>query len=137
MPRVIIDTNIIVSAFIKRVSASAVLLKHWREGKFILIVSREILAKIYHVLLRPRIVALTKMTTGEIAELIALISEEAEIISPDKTAISSRDFKDNIFLEAAVTGRADFLVTGDRDLLVLKKINRTQIVTLRDFLGKI
>ena len=138
MPRVIIDTNIIISAFIKRTSTSAILLKYWREGKFILIISHEILAEIHYVLLRPRILALTKMTAGEIAELIALITEGAEIISPDrKISVSSRDFKDNIFLEAAIAGKADYLVSGDKDLLVSKKINGTRIITLRDFLEKL
>ncbi|TSC95701.1 MAG: hypothetical protein CEN88_443, partial [Candidatus Berkelbacteria bacterium Licking1014_2] len=44
---------------------------------------------------------------------------------------------DNIFLETAIAGKADYLVTGDKDLLTLKKINGTQIITLRDFLTEL
>lgn len=47
---------------------------------------------------------------------------------------SSRDPKDDMMLEAAVAGAAEYLVTGDQDLLVLKEFKGTRIVTPREFL---
>ena len=54
-----------------------------------------------------------------------------------KKADSCRDEKDNIILDLADCCRADYLITGDRDLLVLKKIKATRIITPTDFLSKI
>lgn len=45
----------------------------------------------------------------------------------------NRDAKDNYLLALANAGRADFLVTGDEDLLVLKKFNKTRIIKLTEF----
>ena len=44
-----------------------------------------------------------------------------------------RDTKDNYLLNLSIDGKADYLITGDKDLLVLKKIENTQIVTLKEF----
>jgi uncharacterized protein len=44
-----------------------------------------------------------------------------------------RDDKDNFLLNLAVDGKADFLITGDKDLLVLEKINKTKIITIKNF----
>jgi len=53
-----------------------------------------------------------------------------------KTKINiCRDTKDNFLLELATDGKADFLITGDNDLLSLKKIEKTSILTIRDFLN--
>lgn len=49
----------------------------------------------------------------------------------------SRDVKDNFLLSLAVESKADFLVTGDEDLLVIKKIKRTKIVTWNDFINQL
>ena len=46
----------------------------------------------------------------------------------------SRDVKDNYLLSLSLDGRADYLLTGDLDLLVLRKTGSTQIMTLADFL---
>ena len=44
-----------------------------------------------------------------------------------------RDPKDNFLLNLAVDGNADYLITGDKDLLILEKINNTKIITISDF----
>jgi predicted nucleic acid-binding protein len=47
-----------------------------------------------------------------------------------------RDVKDNFLLNLSIDGKADFLITGDTDLLVLGKIRQTQIVSWSDFISK-
>lgn len=47
-----------------------------------------------------------------------------------------RDSKDNKFLELAVSGKADFIVTGDNDLLVLNPFRDIEIITVSDFLNR-
>ena len=53
------------------------------------------------------------------------------------TVKDCRDIKDNFLLNLAIDGKANFLVTGDKDLLILEKIKKTQIITMTDFLEKI
>ncbi len=60
----------------------------------------------------------------------------AEIIEISETIIVCRDPKDDKLLELAVSGKADFLVTGDKDLLVLNSFRGVTIITPREFLEK-
>ncbi|MDQ3750066.1 MAG: putative toxin-antitoxin system toxin component, PIN family [Acidobacteriota bacterium] len=60
----------------------------------------------------------------------------AEMIEIDKTITVCRDSKDDKLLELAVSGNADFLVTGDKDLLVLNPFRGVEIITPREFLDK-
>jgi len=46
-----------------------------------------------------------------------------------------RDAKDNFLLELAVDGKADYLVTGDNDLLILQTVQKTKIIRMNDFLA--
>jgi hypothetical protein len=46
-----------------------------------------------------------------------------------------RDSKDNFLLSLAVDGNADYLITGDKDLLILEKVNKTLIVTIQEYLS--
>jgi len=61
----------------------------------------------------------------------------AEMVEIRETIVACRDPKDDKLLELAVSGNADFLVTGDRDLLVLNPFRRVEIITPREFLDKI
>ena len=65
--------------------------------------------------------------------LVGLL-KETELIDTIETITSCRDPKDNKFLELAVDGNADYIVTGDADLLVLHPFREIQILTPRDFL---
>jgi hypothetical protein len=137
MPKVIIDTNLFVSAFLKETAISRSLLNEWKKGSFVLIISEPILEEIVKVLSRPRIMNLTKISKGEIRELANLLIERAEIVKPKRKFYLARDPKDNMFLEAAFAGKADYLVTGDKDLLALKKFRKTKIINTRDFLNRL
>jgi uncharacterized protein len=66
-----------------------------------------------------------------------LLGEIGEIIESKSIVSACRDPKDNYLLALAKDGNADFLITGDRDLLVLERFDLTQIVTYQDFLKTI
>lgn len=68
--------------------------------------------------------------------LIETIQDYAEFIEVTTQVNVCRDNKDNFLLSLAKDSNADFLLTGDRDLLVLKKIGSTRIITITDFLNR-
>jgi uncharacterized protein len=65
------------------------------------------------------------------------LGEIGEIVESKSIVSACRDPKDNYLLALAKDSSADFLITGDRDLLVLERFDRTQIVTYQDFLKTI
>ena len=72
-------------------------------------------------------------TTQRIKELFALLDSYAIIVSPDKKVNVCRDGKDNFLLEAALEGKADCLVTGDDDFLMLNPFQNIKITKPNDF----
>ena len=56
------------------------------------------------------------------------------MIEVTQTITIYRDIKDNKFLELAMEGKADYIITGDQDLLILNPFNNIEIITPRDFL---
>ena len=76
-----------------------------------------------------------KYVTVEIrSEFISQIIQQSELIEIAEPIIACHDRKDDKFLEVAVNGKADYLITGDRDLLVLHPFRNIQILTPADFL---
>jgi len=63
-----------------------------------------------------------------------LVMSKLEIIGLKANLTGSRDIKDNLLLSLSFDGNADYLITGDLDLLILQTTGSTEIVTLRDFL---
>ncbi|MEO6839038.1 MAG: putative toxin-antitoxin system toxin component, PIN family [Ginsengibacter sp.] len=74
-------------------------------------------------------------TVGEAIRFIELIKEVATICIPTSSVTICRDSKDNFLLALAKDAHADFLITGDKDLLVLKEFENTSILTLTEFLS--
>jgi putative PIN family toxin of toxin-antitoxin system len=119
-PRVVVDTNLFVSGLIVKRGLPHRLLSHWRHGSFTLLISEEQREEIQIVLHRPVIVERYGITPEERAELLWLIDAIAvRVGSHQPLPLTVRDAKDEIILASALGGRADFLVTGDEDLLVL------------------
>lgn len=132
--KIVVDTNIFISAFLGSKNAK-LLLKEIINDEFILIMSNEQLVEVKEVLSRPKFQKY--ITPGEIDELITLLS--MKVIMPaiyDKIK-DCRDVKDNMILEEAVYGNAQYIITGDEDLLVLNPYRWIKIVNLRDFLTEI
>jgi putative PIN family toxin of toxin-antitoxin system len=94
------------------------------------IVTPEILAEYVEVLQRPKF-HLSPEALANWADLVAM--RTLNIGSPPSTGLEVRDPKDTPFLAAALAGRADYLVTGDQDLLAAKDVVATRIVTVAEF----
>ena len=89
------------------------------------------LKEISEVLRRPKFKNI--FTNKRIKELFALLDSYATVVSPRDRVTICRDRKDNFLLEIAQEGKADYLVTGDDDLLVLDSFHSTRIIKPADF----
>ena len=130
--RVVVDTNIIVSGYLG--GALEAIIVAWKSGKFTLVVSDAIADEYHEVLKRPKF----KIERAELDDFSALLLDKAEFVSPLETISAIvADPADNKFLEAAVTGKANLIVSGDDHLLELKTYGEIPIITARDFITRL
>ena len=132
--RVVLDTNILVSALLFTGKASN-LVPFWREGRIVLLVSKKIIQEYLRVLSYPKF-SLTDLEIQTLfhEEILPFI-EVVKIVKPFPP--TCRDPSDDHFLACAVAGKADALISGDFDLLSLRKIGRCPIFSLDTFLSRI
>lgn len=129
--RVILDTNVLISAVLLKNSVSDIALRKAQNSCTILC-SNSIFNEYTEKLILPRFnkyASLLKRTN-----MLNVIEKEALFIEPVVKISECRDPKDNKFLELAVAGNADCIVTGDNDLLVLNPFRGIKIISPSDFL---
>lgn len=131
--RVVLDTNLLVSYLLTQGKTISRIIDYWEQGDIIVLVSPLIVEELAEVIVRPR---LSQHMKADPEALINLIATEAEYTSGELALPgTSRDPKDDKFLACAVEGKADYLVTGDADLLNLGSIQGIPIVRAFDFVG--
>jgi uncharacterized protein len=130
--RLVLDTNIIVSAAIKPdgLQRTVLLLAITKPAR--MYVSAPILSEYRTVLSRPEF----RIPKGQRSQLIELIENRAHLISPSLSLNVTSDPKDNIFIECADSGRADFLITGNQRHFP-KFWKRTKVISSREFIDLI
>ena len=130
MKRVVLDTNIFVSMALG--GQVGKINDEWRAGKFILVVSEDIVSEYLDVLQRPKL----RLKSRTIATIVNRVYRKAEFVTPEeKILIVLADTTDNKFIEAAITGKTDYIVSGDKHLLDLKEYKSIPIITAREFIG--
>lgn len=125
--RIVIDTNVFVSAFIFGGKPKSIV-QLWLKDKFILILSPFLLTEILLVLKR------FGFNSNDLQSLRLILEEHSLHFSPISKAKICRDLKDNAILDLCAASKADFLITGDKDLLVLKQFSITKILEPVQFL---
>lgn len=138
-PRVVIDTNLIVSAFISPVGTPSQLLNMWWEqGRVTLLTSIEFVSEVETVLHRDAIKEKYQLGEERIHEFLTDLRQATESVTPlPSLPLHSRDPKDDKLLSLALGGDADYLITGDTDLLVLDGepvLENLRIVSASEFL---
>jgi putative PIN family toxin of toxin-antitoxin system len=114
--RLVVDTNVLVSAALKRSSWPANVLR-WIDRHGGLLKSDATERELFQVLARPRIAA--KIPPAFVVELARLFAAAEAVVITDHI-VACRDRKDDKFLELAVNGQAHLLISGDRDLLAME-----------------
>ena len=139
MLRVVIDTNVIVSGILSRKGAPAELLMAWRERRFLLLSSPEIVTEVRTVVKYPHIRDKYHLSDDEIDQTITLLEHDALLVGGDINVAGSvpNDPKDEMFLACALDGQADLIVSGDHHLLDLGSYRDIPIMTARQFLDQL
>ena len=123
-------TNILVSAFIGK-GAPHKALDAVYSGKVRLVISPDILLEFEDVISRPKF----NYADEHIRSIITVVFKVAKIVEPDFTVnIVKKDPSDNRIIEAAISGNAKYIVTGDNHLLSLKNVENIKIISVKDFI---
>ena len=131
--RLVVDTNILVSALLAGMSLPAQLIVLWRQGRFDLLTATEQLDELRRVTRYPKI--RERLAPALAGRLVNDLRTLAVVVDRLPSVDVSKDTDDNDLLAIAMAGSADILLTGDkRDLLGIASHGGTRIVTVRDFL---
>lgn len=134
--RIVLDTNVLVSALISIGTPPALLYEAWVQGEFQLITSRAQIQELTRVLayerLRPYIDSADAETLVETIDAVAAVVE-----SPPEMGIAV-DPDDNVILATAIAGQAELIVTGDKShLLSLGHVEGIPIITPREAIRRL
>jgi putative PIN family toxin of toxin-antitoxin system len=132
--RAVVDTNILIRALIKPQGTVGPVLTRLRDGYYTLLYAEPLLDELVAKLALPRIRDKYYLTDEDVETVLALILLRGEPVVPQRRITACRDPKDNVVLEVAVAGEADYIVTGDNDLLVLHPFEGIPIIGPAEFL---
>lgn len=125
--KVVLDSNVIVAAFATH-GVCHELFEHCLKNTTILC-SDFIVSEVERVLIQK-----IKIPAKKTLEIIQSLKDQTEWIVPEDIMVEKlRDPNDQMVLSTALTGNADYLITGDKDMLVLKAVKKTVILSPRDF----
>lgn len=132
-PRVVLDTNVVLSALLFRSGIAQQLRDGWQRGAYLPLASTATVQELLRVLAYPKF----RLSRSDQQELLADYlpwTHGVSIPAPPPPVPACRDPLDAPFLELAAAGRAQMLVTGDRDLLALAGQTRFHILAPAAFL---
>ena len=132
--RVVVDTNILVRALIMPHGSVGLVLLNLRRERYTLLYAGPLLDELVDVLNRPRIRLKYNLSEDDIHTVVSLILLRGESVTILEQIHACRDPKDDKFLEVAVAGEADVIVSGDEDLLVLNPFRGIPILPPVKFL---
>jgi putative PIN family toxin of toxin-antitoxin system len=139
-PIALLDTTVWISALLNPHGPPVRLKDAWLRGKFEVVVALPLLAEIGEVLRRPRIKRKYGIREEEIVRYLRLIAARSALVPVAGRITACRDPDDNFILEAAVAGKANFIVTrdddlkGDLELIQHMQKYRVQVVSVSYFL---
>lgn len=138
--KVVIDTNLLISAIIVPQTNPDKIIQAWEKDIFILLISQQLMSELEDVISRKKFSNYHAEFKERGEELIASLKAAAETVYPlpvKRLPVHSRDSKDDYLLTTAFGGKADYLVTGDEDLLALTTkpgLGKLKIITAKQFL---
>ncbi|MGD2249056.1 MAG: putative toxin-antitoxin system toxin component, PIN family [Candidatus Methanofastidiosia archaeon] len=134
MIRVVLDTNILVSGIFWRGNPYKILQTCF-QNKLSLIISPAILEELQDVLRTEKKFELTK---NDISSYMRLLISHSTLIEPVQTIDAIKDDPDdNMILECAAEGKADYIISGDKHLLSLNEYSGIKILSAREFLQNV
>ena len=141
--RVGVDTNVWVSGVLNPGGGPAEVRRALERGDFTLVTSRPMLEELAEVLARPRIADKYGITAEDIADLVALLVEKADVVEVSGSVRLCRDPDDDMVLETALNGKAEVLISRDEDLsraldlVAVLEERGIRVLTVRHFLAEL
>jgi len=132
--RIAVDTNVFISTIIKPENRVGMIIVRMRNGEYTLLYSLEVLEEILEVVTRDKIwkrYRLTEETLNTFVNSIITYGERVQVLTVLNVC---RDPDDNMLLALALDGKADYIVSGDRDLLDLSNFQDIPIIRPAEFL---
>jgi putative PIN family toxin of toxin-antitoxin system len=128
--RVVLDTNIFISALAIPGSLAEKAIIKIIEGGDILLISKDIINEVLSVLS-------SKFSRDKegLSHVAVILSELGELVKPARKVSIFKDDPDNRILECALHGKADVLVTGDKEMLRLREYEQIRIMSLKEYVG--
>jgi len=134
--RVVLDTNVWISGLLLPNSLPGEIISSWRQVKFTIVASQYILDEIKNVLAYPKIRKRIGWDNEQIEQYVVLLKFITEFIPETDIRVDvKRDAKDSPVLATLLSSQADYLITGDKDLLELN--SDYSIVTVKEFVDLI
>lgn len=134
--RAVVDTNVFVSGLMLPDSTPGRIIQAWRQGHFGLVMSEPLLAEFGAVLLYPKIRKRLGWDEDAVSRYLMLLRFESQVVELAGVSASvRRDPADDCVLATLIASDADYLVSGDADLLTLA--NRHPIVSPAEFAARI
>jgi putative PIN family toxin of toxin-antitoxin system len=127
--RVVFDTNIFISAFVIPESLAEKAIFKIIEGKDSLVISKDIINEVLSVLSSK-----FERDREALSHVAVTLTEIAELVKPSKRIKIFKDEPDNRIVECAISGEADFLVTGDKEMIQLREYKGVKIIRLKEYL---
>lgn len=132
--RVVLDTNVWVSAMIWGGSPASIV-RAAEDGRVLMMVSEEIIQEISRTLAYPRLREMYEGVGVRREELVAAVLRVGKLVKVTaRLKVVREDFADNMFLECALDGDADCVVSGDDHLLSVRRYKRIRILSVKQFL---
>lgn len=134
--RVVLDANVLVSALLAPRGVPAQLLELWQQGRYELLVSAETLAELERVLQYPRLRSRYALPDEQVGVFLRLLPHYAVVVVPAiRLQVITSDPDDDRYLECALAGGAEVIISGDRHLLALGSFQGIEILTPGAFLA--
>ena len=134
--RVVLDANAFVSALISPGGIAADVLQAWEEERFAVLISEDILHELGRVLHYPKLQERYRLSEGRILQFLQLLRAQCVLVEPAiHLSVIEHDPTDDRYLECAVAGSADIVVSGDKHLLELATYQSIQILSPAGFLA--
>jgi len=140
---VLVDTNVWVSAFINPSGSPDRLHRAWMDNRFQVVVSLPLLDELSDVLTRPRIICEYPIQAADVEEFLLLLVRRSQVVVPAGALRECRDPDDDLILETATLGQAQYAVSRDddikrdRDLIRHLQAHGVAILSVQQFLEKL
>ena len=132
--RAVLDTIVLISGLLSEHSPPRLLVDAWLDGRYILVTSLYQVEELDHVLAYPHIASRLRLSDAEVDLILAALLSQGQVV-PGALQLPgvTRDPKDDPLVACTAEGAADYLVSGDADLLDLGKHRNIRVVTPREF----